>query len=257
MLLKLALIPASLLVASLVARRFGHGIAGVVAGLPMVAAPIVVAVMIDQSSQAVSALAHATLASVPATLAFIAAFAWSARALPWWGCLAAATLSFGALGWTLTGLAWPDPWPQGLAIAAPALALVAMPRAPRLAGGVAVPRGEIALRMAVAVAVGAAILYGADHFPPRVNGLMLAWPVAGSILPSFTLATHGRDATVALLRGFATGLIGFIAFFVVLAALLDTGASQPVAFVLALACAATAAALLQQVRARVAARTAA
>src|SRR5690606_42091391 len=52
------------------------------------------------------------------------------------------------------------------------------------------------------------------------SGLLPAWPISGSILPSITLPVHGYAATVTLLRGFATGLIGFVMFFISLVVLL-------------------------------------
>lgn len=78
-LLKLALIPASIGIGTLAARRFGHGIGGVVSGLPLIAAPIIAVLLIDHPAAAVSTLAHATMASIPATFVFIVCFAWCAR----------------------------------------------------------------------------------------------------------------------------------------------------------------------------------
>ncbi len=46
--------------------------------------------------------------------------------------------------------------------------------------------------------------------------LLLAVPIAGNVLPCFTLPRCGAAATVALPRGFVRGLSGFGAFFVAL-----------------------------------------
>jgi hypothetical protein len=252
LLLKLALVPASILLASLAARRFGHAISGVLSGLPLIAAPVIGGLLIDHEPARVAAIGTATLASVPAAIAHIVAFAWLSHRLPWWACLAGAALAFAAVGTIVTAPAWPAPALTG--IAAPFVALAILPRAPPLAGGVDVPRSEIALRVAAAVILAAIILLGADTLPARVSGLLLAFPITGSILPSFTLPVYGRTATIRLLRGFANGLIGFTAFLVVLTLLLGRSESKVAAFCAALAAAALAAWLVHRLR-EVSART--
>lgn len=246
LLLKLALVPASILLASLAARRFGHAISGVLSGLPLIAAPVVGGLLIDLEPARVAAIGTATLASVPAAIAHIVAFSWLSRRVPWWGCLAGAAFSFAAVGWIVTAPAWPAPTLAG--IVAPFVALAIMPRVPPLAGGVHVPRGEIAARVAAAVTLAAIILLGADTLPARVSGLLLAFPITGSILPSFTLPVHGRPATISLLRGFANGLIGFTAFFLALTTLLVRYESKAAAFFAALAAAVVAAWMVHRLR---------
>lgn len=232
-LLKLALIPLSILVASLVSRRFGHGVGGVISGMPMIAGPIVAVLLIDQPPATVAAIARATLASAPATVGFMVVFARCADRLPWAGCLAVSVAAFLAIGWGLSGLGAPAAVVAAIGLASPPVAMALMPPVRHLAGPVSVPRGEILMRMTAGVAVGGLILYGATHLPPRINGLLLAWPITGSILPCFTLPRYGRDATVALLRGFLNGLIGFMVFFVAITLLLETGSWAPLAFVAA------------------------
>jgi hypothetical protein len=247
-LLKLALIPASILIASLASRRFGHAIAGVLSGLPMIAAPIVAGLMIDHDSLQVATIGVAALVSVPAALAHMVTFAWLSRHAPWWLCLLGAAGAFAAVGWLVTGLPWQSPWPQALGFASPAIALAIMPRAPALRGGVDVPRSEILMRIVFAVLIGAIVLAGADRYSARINGLLLAWPVTGSILPCFTLALHGRQATVNLLRGFANGLFGYVTFFLVLSVSLEHSLDKVPAFAFAVAAAVAAAWLVHRIR---------
>lgn len=266
LLLKLTLIPASILLASLAARRFGHNVSGVVSGLPLIASPIIGLLLLDQPNEMVTGIADATLASVPATFVFIVTYAWLARAgLRWWSCLGLAVAAFFASGALLASVAGP-PMQQTtlppsaapglsltplLTLLCPVLSLALMPRAvPVAPGGVRVPRSEIALRMVCALTVGAVILLSAGRVPAALSGLLLAWPVTGSVLPSFTLPIHGRDATVNLLRGFATGLIGFVVFFNVLPLALRGGLDALTSFVASLAAAAFAGWLLHRWRRR-------
>lgn len=229
LLLKLALAPTSILLATLAARRFGHGVAGLLSGFPVIAAPIVAALMFELGSADIEGIGRATLAACPAAIAHIVSFAWLSRRWSWWACLAGAALAFFAAGAVTTAPWMPGAAQIALAIAGPFVALRAMPRVPAAVGAVPVPRLEIAMRVVATFLLAAAVVLSAQHVPAAVSGLLLAWPISGSILPSFTLPAYGHAATVTLLRGFAIGLVGFVTFFVALVFLLDAGSPKFVA----------------------------
>ena len=81
--LKLGLVAASVLFASLAARRFGHSVAGTLAGMPMIAGPIMGFLLLQQEPDQVRSVALATLVCLPATIAHMVVFAHSARTLRW------------------------------------------------------------------------------------------------------------------------------------------------------------------------------
>jgi len=236
--LKLALVAASVLLASLAARRYGHSVAGTLAGMPMIAGPIVGFLLLQQPAQAVRSIALATMVCLPATVAHMVTFAHTARVLAWYGALLAANAVFVGVGWALSTLALP-PWAVCLiAMAAPACGMSAMPRGSTSASLVTIPRAELVTRVLAAVAIAAVIMRGAAFMPSVVSGLLLAAPITGNVLPCFTLPRHGAAATAALLRGFIWGLCGFVAFFVTLYAALPAlaeGRSYALAWLAALA----------------------
>ena len=80
-----------------------------------------------------------------------------------------------------------------------------------------IPAVELRLRLAAAFALAVVILWSAETFGAVVSGVLLSVPVTGSIMPPFTLALYGPDAVARLARGFVAGLIGFTAFFFVVA----------------------------------------
>lgn len=231
MLLKLLLVAASALLSSLAARRFGHAVGGTLAGLPMIAGPIMGFVLWSTPVEGVRAIALATLVCLPATVAHLVGFAWSATRRSWWLSLGLANVAFFALGALMPLLALPAWLACLLALSVLALGGAAMPRLRIAPGAVEIPHVELACRVAAAMFVAWLIMRSAGVAPAALSGLLLAVPITGNVLPCFTLPRHGAAATVALLRGFVRGLSGFGAFFVTL--YLALGAWPPAAAYLA------------------------
>lgn len=220
MLLKLLLVAASALLSSLAARRFGHAVGGTLAGLPMIAGPIMGFVLWSTPVESVRAIALATLVCLPATVAHLVVLAWSATRWPWWAALVLANVAFFGVGAALPRLPFPALAVCALALAALALGGPAMPRLRVAPGAVEIPHVELACRVAAAMLVAWLIIRSAGVAPAALSGLLLAVPITGNVLPCFTLPRYGAAATVALLRGFVRGLSGFGAFFVTLYLLL-------------------------------------
>lgn len=240
--LKLALVAASVLLATLVARRFGHSIGGTIGGLPMIAGPIVGFVLWQEPLPQVRGIVLAALTCLPAAVLHMTTFAHlAARGWRWWTAfIAVNTLFFGAGGLLL---AWQPPpaLAAALTLATPPVGLALMPRLPLTAPArVAIPQVELLLRMGAAAGMAWAIVAAARALPPLVSGILLAMPVSSNVLPCFTLPRYGAPATVALMAGFVRGLNGFAAFFVVLhlaLGRLERGAAYTLAWGAALAAA--------------------
>jgi hypothetical protein len=221
-LLKLALVCAVVLAASMAAKRFGHGVAGTLSGLPMIAGPIMGFVLLQAPLSQAHAIAVATLVAYPAMVSHMAAFAHAVRRWPWWVSLLVANAVFLAVGGLLVWIALPLPAACVLAALAPWAGLRSMPAHRRERTVLHIPPIELVLRVAAAAALAAAIMGGASVFPAALSGLLLALPITGNVLPCFTRARHGADATIELLAGFVRGMVGFGAFFIVLALALPT-----------------------------------
>jgi hypothetical protein len=212
LILKLGLIAASVCLASLAARRFGHAVGGALAGMPMIVGPLLGLLLLDHTAEQVQAIALGTLVCLPATLAHIVTFARCGFHRRWPICLAAANGAFLVLGSALLALNLPPLWVGALACVAPGLGAWAIPRRLVVAAPVPLPGVELAWRVLAAVTVAAVVILGAGVLPAAASGLLLAIPIAGNVLPCFTLPRHGAAATAALLQGFAWGLHGFVAF---------------------------------------------
>ncbi|WP_437520704.1 hypothetical protein WME79_27585 [Sorangium sp. So ce726] len=216
-LLKLALVGASVLLSSLAARRFGHAVGGTLAGLPMIVGPIMGFVLMQETPAHAGAIALATLVCVPATIVHVLTFAWCARRGWRWGvALLTANAAFLSVGAALLALRLPPPLACAAALASPALGALALPRLREPPAAVAIPRVELACRVVAAMVMAWCIVRSAGAAPAGFSGLLMAIPITGNVLPCFTLPRHGAAATVALLAGFLRGLLGFASFFVAL-----------------------------------------
>ena len=227
---KLVLIACTVLAASMVAARWGHAAGGWLAGLPMIGGPIVGLLMVDVGSELGRQACLATLRCHPALVAYLVTYGWAARRWRWPMCLGLSLAVFFSLGAALIALDGPE-WSavllSVLTVALGAGTLSRLSAGLSTPGRLVLPRAELWARVAAAVVMAAIVIGGSSHLPVALAGLLLAVPISGLILPSFTLPRHGTAATVALLRGFSVGQIGFSAFFVTLLWLLPQAHGGP------------------------------
>ncbi len=222
--LKLAAIPAVVWLASWAGRRWGHRASGLISGFPVISGPLLLFVALDAPRGFVADTAWTTMSAAPAVGVHCLVYAWLARlpvrsSLHWALCLVGAWLAYLVAAVAFSAMPVRGPAGVALAVGEMLLALALMPR-PRAAIGIPrIPASETAIRMLAALAIATAVMLGSQAFGSRISGVLLAFPITASVLPVFTLALYGADATVRLLAGFVTGLIGFVAYFFGFAAL--------------------------------------
>ena len=216
-LLRLALVPAAIWLATLAARRWGHSVSGYLGGMPLIGGPITLYLALDHGAAFAARSATFTLAAILAQAAHLLAFAHSARRLHGPAALACGWTGFAAVALLVSAVAPAPAAALALALGGLGFAWIALPRPRSPARPAHIPAAELRLRLVAAFALAAAILWSANAFGPVVSGILLSVPVTGSIMPPFTLALHGADAVARLTRGFVVGLSGFTAFFFVVA----------------------------------------
>jgi hypothetical protein len=237
-LLKVALVPVVVWLASVAGRRWGHAVAGWISGLPLIAGPISVFLAHDPGPAFAAASATTTLQVTGAAGVHCWVYAWAARRLGWLAALLAAWSAFALAALVLGAVPLPPPAGFALALAALALLLGTLPRVAPASGPVHIPGVELAVRIFAAAALAAAVMLGASVLGPRLSGVLIAFPITGSVLPAFTRALYGPDATVRLIAGFVSGLFAFAVFhFAIAVALEPLGAvaAYPLAVLAALA----------------------
>lgn len=218
LILKLLLTPLLTLGVSLAARIWGHRVSGWLTSLPIVAGPIFAVLLIEQPLDFCVRMAIGTLATLPALAAYCIAFRWIAHRAGWAVTLVSSWAVFFAVAIPLSRLDVNAHEAAALAWAGLVAAwfLIPNPRSP--ARPAPVPRLELALRVGAAVLLMLTITYGAQTFGPRTSGVLLSFPIGITVLPAFTRALHGVDATDHIMHGVIVGLLPFPLFFYGLAA---------------------------------------
>lgn len=223
---KALLAPGLVVLASLAARRFGARIGGLVAGLPVIAAPILLVYTLDDGKKFAASAAGATLLGMVSLLAYIVVYGHVARRRSWRWSLAAGWAAFALLTLAFSKVKVP-------AIAALAIIALALPAAhsmlPRIDGLVAsagapprsdLPSWDLPMRAGCALALVLALTAAAGELGPQLSGLLTPFPVIATVLTVFIHRHHGPDETLRLLRGFVLGYGAYALFCFVLSATL-------------------------------------
>jgi hypothetical protein len=217
-LLRLALVPTAVWLASLAARKWGHSVSGYLGGFPLIGAPLTLYLALDHGTEFAARVSTVTLAVILAQSAHLMAFSHLARRRRWPAALVGGWTSFVCIAVPVSLL--PLEPPVALLFAALGLGTAwrLLPHPRDDAAPPAVPPVELRLRLVAALVLAIIVLLGATLFGPVVSGVLLSMPITGSIVPPFTLALYGADAVARLVRGFVVGLCGFTAFFFTIAA---------------------------------------
>jgi hypothetical protein len=210
---KLLLAPCFVVSASLLARRYGVRVGGLIGGLPVVAGPILLVYALEHGRHFVAGAATGSLLGLVSLMGFVVVcgnvatrYSWRLAVPAGWAAFALGTLIFSAVSVSAP-----------LALALVAVAMLAAPRllpsagrAPRVDGSP--PSWDLPLRAACSVALVLVLTATASWLGPRVSGLLAPFPVIGSVLAAFTLAQRGRAQLLTLLRGLLLGYGGFALF---------------------------------------------
>lgn len=218
--LKLLMVPTLIAAITLAGRRWGPAVAGWLAAFPVVSAPILLFMALEQGPAFAESAAVGTLTAVLAILVFGMAYAWVATRHAWPFSLAA---GFGAYALAVTGLSHITP---SLIVVAP-IVLATLAVAPRLypstpffapasASAPARPANDIALRMLAGAVLVMSVTHFAAQMGPRLSGLLAMFPVMASVLAVFSHRDAGAAFAIRLMRGMVLGYYAFGTFCIVL-----------------------------------------
>lgn len=212
LLLKLLVVPGLVAVVTLAVRRWGPAVGGWLAGLPIVAGPVLVFYALEQGDAFAARAAHATLAGLIATVAFAVTYAVTCRRFPWYGCMVIGWCVF-AVAVVLLHTVEPGLVVSLVLLVASTVAGRRMlgnePASPEPRSGVGGDPWDLPIRL-LATAVLVLLLTGlAARLGPAWSGLLNAFPVLTTIVAVFSHAQRGAAAAAAFLHGYLQAIPGF------------------------------------------------
>jgi hypothetical protein len=215
---KLLLAPSFVVGASLATRRFGARIGGLIAGLPVVAGPIVLVYALTHGRHFAAGAAAGTLLGLISLIAFVVVYARLAGAYSWLTSMLAGWVAFAAATAVFSLISLPGGTALALAAVAIAAGLAALPRRPRQATRPGRPPvWDLPLRAACALVLVLTLTAVAGWLGPQLSGLLAPFPIIATVLAVFTHLQRGPDELVRLLRGLLSGFGAFALFFFTLA----------------------------------------
>lgn len=210
---KALLAPSFVVAASLVARRFGPWVGGVVGGLPVVAGPILLVYGLAHGRVFAQHAAAGTLLGLLSLTAFVVVYGRLAYHARWWICMLCGWLAFAIGTLALDGVAVPAGVALALACLGFVVGLLLLPGASGDRGASASPPAwDLPVRAACALALVVALTTASGWLGPQLSGLLAPFPVITTILATFTHAQRGADEAVRLLRGMLSGFVAYALF---------------------------------------------
>jgi len=215
LLAKLVLTPLLIGAVTLAGRRWGPGVSGWLAGLPLTSGPVSVFLAIEQGAQFASRAALGTLAGVAAVAAFSLSYAALATRVRWGPATAGGLAAYLGLTVVLSRLPLKLlPTLLGVLLFL-ALALRWLPVGVPGSNIPSPPWWDVPLRMLAATGLVMVLTGAAAVLGPELSGLLSPFPVFATVLAAFTHRQAGSGAAQRLLRGVLTGSFAFAAFFLV------------------------------------------
>jgi hypothetical protein len=224
LMLKLIITPLIIAAATLVSRRWGERIGGLMIGLPLTSGPVSIFFAAEQGpAYAASAAKGSILGLIPVAV-FCAAYVHSARRMSWHLAagfsIALYFLSVWGVSNLTPGLGW-EVFAVPLVLVAGMLLIGKMDGLDR---PVQSPWWDLPLRMVIATTLLVLITGSASALGSKWGGLLSPFPIFTIVMVTFAHKQGGARAAWRLIRGVLPGLFSYTAFFVVVNLLVETSA---------------------------------
>ena len=226
LLFKVAVTPLLVVAATLLQRRFGGAIGGLLTGLPVTSAPLSVFLALQNGPLFAAKAAVGTLLGLVGTAGFCATYARAARGRHWMPAMALAVAA-SALLFALLGRLPQRPLPAALMVFPLLVALALLVGGQATAPAMPHPWWDLPARMGFALAAVLGITAAATHLGPTWSGMLATLPVLSAVMGGFTHRHAGPQAARALLRGIIVGCLGAAAFNLMIALVLGRTGIAP------------------------------
>jgi hypothetical protein len=224
LLFKLTMMPMVIGFITLVSRKWGNKVGGVIGSMPWVAGPILVFFIVEQGRDFGIQAVPGILTGIVSLVSFCYTYAFLSKRWQWRVTVLLSYLSFILTALLLDFLHPPLLLIYGIAIGSIILALRYFPvpneteKVSHLARRL---KYDIPFRMLVATLFVLFITGIAKLLGPAWSGILTPFPIITSILAMFTHYLQGSKAAIIVLRGIMIGLVGFTTFLFLQAYLLQ------------------------------------
>jgi len=219
-LIKLVVTPSMMLITSLIVRKWGGLLGGMISGLPITSAPIMAFLALEQGAEFTARTAAGALSGLAAVLLTYLAYLFISRTTSILKACIAAILFFSACSLLLLRINSPA---FGLLLGL--LAVLAILRfreiLPTSSAKSAKPGiWDIPLRMLTSTSMLLVITSSAKTLGAGLSGIFSPIPVIAWPLTVFSHLQSGRQGLIAIVKGNAIGALGVMAFYLVLKTLI-------------------------------------
>ncbi len=213
--LKLLLTPVLIAGATLAARRWGAGVGGWLAGLPLTSGPVSIFLALEQGPPFAAQAANGTLLGLIGVASFCVVYATIARAGLWHTAALCGFTVFLMVTWLVWDLTSPPIVSFAAVLGVLLLASRLIPIRPNEVRRFVPVRWDLRIRIVVATTLVVGITAGASVLGPQLSGLLSPFPVFAAVMATFAHHQGGAAAAAHVLRGVVMGSFAFAAFFVV------------------------------------------
>jgi len=220
---KIILTPLIVATVTLVARRWGESIGGLLIGLPLTSGPVSIFLLLEQGRPFAAGAANAAMLGLIPVTALNITYVLSAKRFPWYTCALSAILLYSIV---VGGISFLPIGPGLTTILVPTVLFAsALFLGKRVGGGktIAPPWWDLPARMVLATSLLLLITAGANRLGSKWSGLLSPFPIFTFIMATFSHRQAGSAAAQRLIQGVSLGLFSYVAFFLVVRSFVEKG----------------------------------
>ncbi|MBD2756788.1 hypothetical protein [Spirosoma validum] len=210
--IKLTLIPGVIALVTLVARKWGNKIGGLIGSMPWTAGPILLFFILEQGKPFAIESIQGVMTGILALIIFCLSYSTLSKKLTWLPTLLLSYSLYAVAAVVINSLQLNLYVSYMLVIAFTLLALRFFPLPTSQAIIARRIPFDIPIRMGVATVFVLIITGLASILGPKWSGILTPFPIMTSVLAIFSHTQQGSNATITTLRGLVMGLLGFTTF---------------------------------------------